>query len=248
MAELSILSPHRDDAIFSVYLSMARWVEMGMRLRVINFFTRSEYAPRAISAAPLDSSVVSMLRAREDRRAIRSISRAIQVRTLHLFDAPIRLGAKLESICQPESWALRSAGETAMIASRIASYCRRGMLLAPLALGNHVDHLSVLEATLFNRRYAHLAFYEDLPYATWTSEQDIQRRVQSIVEKTRVCLRPAVLRTGPAQLWKRKAASLYQTQITRDEASAIARYSRKHQGAERLWIPQFNRSWTELTA
>ena len=192
-------------------------------------------------------SDISTLRSREDRRALCSVSRRIHVTSLGLLDAPLRLGVELGSICKEESTRLRSPEETAELARHIRRNVGTSLVLAPLALGNHVDHIAVLDSALSHRRSAHLAFYEDLPYATWTGEDQIQFRVRQIEQQTQVNLKPIVLTSHTNQFSKRRACSRYGTQISREEAAVMAAYTRKYGTGERLWVPRFSRSWNELT-
>ncbi len=243
MNELTILSPHRDDAAFSLYLSLSRWSSLGLKLNVVNFFTVSAYAPRATSQ---DAPTVSALRSKEDRRVLRLISRDIKVQSLDLLDAPLRLGIGVNSVCQIE------AGETQLLeANRLAlvirRYYGRSLVLAPLALGNHVDHLTVNTAAVINSSVSRLGFYEDLPYATWTTEASIRERVSNMEEKTRVLLKPTIIRVQNSAPRKLRVISYYHSQITRGEAATIARFSMKYAG-ERIWIPKHSGHWKSLTA
>ena len=89
MQEITILSPHRDDAAFSLCMALRKWTVMQLKLTVINFFTVSAYGPRSIAKDP---HTVSSIRRREDRRVISIISPLIRVRDAGLLDAPLRSG------------------------------------------------------------------------------------------------------------------------------------------------------------
>src|SRR5690349_15351519 len=170
MLELTILSPHRDDAAFSLSIALSRWSTLPVQLTVVNFFTVTQYAPHAFST---HISSTSALRTREDRSALRSIDRRIRIESLELLDAPLRFGIHPDAICRPQTAALQNPTEIAALANRIGRYFTRGLVVAPLALGDHVDHLAVYRAALASSTDHKLAFYEDLPYATWTSKRSL---------------------------------------------------------------------------
>ncbi|MBV9158363.1 MAG: PIG-L family deacetylase [Acidobacteriaceae bacterium] len=242
MDEITILSPHRDDAAFSLYLSLSRWSAGKISLRVVNFFTVSSYAPRVKSQ---DSAVVSSLRGKEDRRVLHSISKNIQIRSLGLLDAPLRLGINVSAVCEIMLEEAQSITEANRLASAIDGYHDGGVVLAPLGLGHHVDHLTVNSAAISCGRLGRVGFYEDLPYATWTEETAIRERVSEIESKTRVPLKPIAIRARNSVRRKLRGISHYRSQITHTEAEAIARFSLKYHG-ERIWIPKFSGLWNPL--
>ena len=45
--KIVVISPHRDDAAFSLGLSIGCWLDAGHAVNVVNCFTRSAYAPYA---------------------------------------------------------------------------------------------------------------------------------------------------------------------------------------------------------
>ena len=221
---VTVFSPHLDDAVFSLGLSLAAWSEWKVDVTVINFFTVSGFGPRC---AGRDAVVISALRVREDRRALGSISPNIQIRSLGLLDAPLRLGLPVSSVftlkVEPE--------EVRVVQQRIA-----GATIAPLGLGNHIDHLTVRNAAI-RRHGKNLAFYEDLPYAAWTEERALRERVAEVEEMARARLRPVILRRRHAIAIKRRMTSFYRSQIDREEANLIARFAANYGGGERIWVP-----------
>ena len=85
--KIFVLSPHRDDAAFSLALSITHWLSVGHEVTVINVFTRSLYAPYADSEAmPASARLdhVSTLRRHEDRAALH----AVGVKSLVDLDLP----------------------------------------------------------------------------------------------------------------------------------------------------------------
>ena len=64
-----VLSPHRDDAAFSLGLAVDSWLAAGHSVSVLNFFTQSAYAPYSdVETLHANDRVsfVSAVRRRED--------------------------------------------------------------------------------------------------------------------------------------------------------------------------------------
>jgi LmbE family N-acetylglucosaminyl deacetylase len=239
-ATLTVLSPHRDDAVFSLFLTLSNWANWPLELQVLNFFTISSYAPWS---RPESMAAISAVRAREDRKAIKLTSNNIRVHSLDLLDAPQRLNIGLNEITSAEISGRLSQDELQFLAKQIVRYCGCGLVLAPLALGGHVDHLAVHKAALLGLAPHRIGFYEDLPYATWTLENEIKARIQAIAADTKTRLRAEVIRSKQPSRMKLRTAALYRSQITREQAQAIARFAYNYRGGERLWLPPHSSRW-----
>lgn len=217
-----------------------------MQIRVVNVFTQSEYAPRTYSARLFS---ISCLRQREDRSALRQISKNIKSRSLGLLDAPLRFGISAASVCSPQTAILQKPKEVDRIATFIRRFFVHGLVLAPLALGDHVDHLAVHRAALLINLPRQLGFYEDLPYATWTAEASLRDRVSNVEKALQTRLGSQVIHADKFAIRdKLRIIARYQSQITPEEASSIARYAVKYRCGERLWIPRYSTSWRALLA
>lgn len=112
-----------------------------------------------------------------------------------------------------------------------------GVILAPAALGGHVDHRVVraLAPDLARSCGAALAYYEDLPYAGWMAPGDIPKHVAAI----RADLEPLTIRLNAVLPAKLSSMLLYRTQVTPDMVATIRAYALLLDptiGAERLWI------------
>ncbi len=249
MDTLTILSPHRDDAVFSLAIAMCRWRALPLRLRILNFFTRSTYAPRTFSSNARGEervNTVSTIREREDRRAIRKVGRDVHLRSYSLEDAPLRLGIDASEVCRMDCIAVRES-DVAMVSDITLMSAACGLLLAPLGLGNHVDHLTVSEAAIRTRDKRRVGFYEDLPYATWTPEEQILRRVSEVQKTTAEVLRPRPVHSSCNIYKKSRLARCYSSQITPDEAERIAGFATRYSAGERIWVPRHSRQWVALT-
>lgn len=245
MRGLRVLSPHRDDAVFSLFLALSRWSKLKVPITVLNFFTISSYAPH-VSASLIPE--ISAAREREDRRALAFVDRRVRIEALGLLDAPIRLNISAASISSPENTLLLPPGEIESLAARMRPYFMPpNLALAPLALGNHIDHRSVHSAALKAHTGQRLGFYEDLPYASWTSEEELAARVNEIELATGTALKPAIIRSRETRARKFCAVSAYRSQITRTDAKLISDYTSRYSGGERIWIPKHGSFWRALT-
>lgn len=243
MQPISILSPHRDDAAFSLSLCLSRLSRTGIRVRVINFFTISAYGPHAACSGV---RCVSSIRAKEDRKALALAGLGPAILDLDLADAPIRLNVSATAVCRPDTQSLLTADLIQAISSKIGAFTRNGLVLAPLGLGNHVDHLAVHAAAIRSAPFHHLALYEDLPYATWTSASDLADRVARTEQEMGCRLKPVVVRDSRAIWRKRRIVTRYQSQVTREEGTSIARWAAEYGGGERMWVPAASRLWRSL--
>jgi hypothetical protein len=250
MSELTIVSPHRDDVPFSLYLSLSRWRSLPLKLNVATVFTVSTYAPRATApASDFDNvrSTVTSIRKREDRWVFRLIDKTIKLEDLQFLDAPLRLEISADAVCIPQGPPIESRPEVDMLSQRFRKYFLRGLVLAPLALGDHVDHLTVRAAAIKTSFPYKLGFYEDLPYATWVSEGTLRKAVSYAEHSTGMPLKSFLVRRKGYIFRKRSIVSRYQSQLGRNEALTIARFAAKYGSGERIWIPKHCMAWRSLT-
>ena len=149
-----VLSPHLDDAVLSCPGYMQKLRHEGAKVVVATVFTQAD-ATRAAHYR---------VRQAEDRRAVRLLGGS----AMHLgfLDAPFR-SAPYGNFCgivfgraREYPWTL--AAVTGKLREVIAKL-RPEQILAPLAIGNHVDHRLVRDAALAAVQDG-LLFYEDRPY------------------------------------------------------------------------------------
>ena len=243
MEAITVLSPHYDDSSFSLGLALSFWGAASIKLHVVNFFTQSAYAPHSTAETIAD---VSAVRDEEDKKALAFIHGNIETTSLGLLDAPLRLGLPFSEITKWESVEKISRQEFFQLSQHIQQHCSQSLVIAPLSLGNHVDHRAVHGAALTSLQSENLAFYEDLPYASWTSPADLQARVTSVEHSTGMALEPFVLHMESAVARKRRIASFYQSQITAEEADVIAKFAESYGSGERLWLPASSQRWKAI--
>jgi LmbE family N-acetylglucosaminyl deacetylase len=235
-----VLSPHRDDAAFSLSLALEAWIAQGHTVEVINCFTRSAYGPfsDAESLHPNDrASYVTAVRLREDVAWSRKLGPRLTLTDLNLKDAPIRLR------CSPEELSTLPVNPTDKAIEKIRKTLERtrtDALVLPLAIGNHIDHRTAQHAALIAPVPCY-AFYEDLPYA---AQPGAAETIESTAHALNPELQPAFA-TAPgdvtaATLRKRKLALYYDSQIDDAATDEIARFCVRYEGRERLWA---NEAW-----
>jgi LmbE family N-acetylglucosaminyl deacetylase len=248
MTKAVILSPHRDDAVFSLAMTLFHWRSLSVQVTVENFFTISDYGPHAIATDGKNTSLtpaISGQREREDHQTIAKINRRIRIRSAGLLDAPLRLEIDNRAICNWSDTSDHEAGVN-LITGILKKLDRASATVAPLGLGNHIDHLTVRAAAIRTVQSRLLAFYEDLPYASWTSENAILERVRDTEDRLSASLCPATIRSSCSVYRKRRLAEQYRTQIQPAEASAIANFAIRYRGRERIWIPKHSPMWSFL--
>jgi LmbE family N-acetylglucosaminyl deacetylase len=245
--KIVVLSPHRDDAAFSLSLAIEAWIAQGHAVEVINCFTRSAFAPfsDADSLHPNDRlSYVTALRLREDEVWSRQYGKRLSLTDLRLKDAPIRLRCSHEELftlpVDPADKAIEKIRKALERAPTDA-------LVLPLTIGGHLDHRTAQQAALIAPA-TRLAFYEDLPYSAHPDNVETIETAAYALNRT---LQPTFA-SGPkdvatATQRKYKLALCYDSQIDDAATNDIANFCARYQGRERLWA---NESWraSELTA
>ncbi len=233
-----ILSPHRDDACFSLALSIGAWLRDGHDVTIMNVFTRSLYAPYSDADSVHDNdrlSYVSAMRRKEDEAFLRHIPGARMV-DLNIKDAPLRLHCSSDTVCDmPVNPA---DGAFAKIHKAVSRHAGSGgaALVLPLALGHHVDHRVARDASLALSAALPCAFYEDLPYATRPGVSiDLQRFRADVDAKYHEHLHPVVCYHSKSIAWKRSLALGYTSQIREDVADLVSGFAQRYHGNERIW-------------
>ncbi|QUX26936.1 PIG-L family deacetylase [Nocardiopsis akebiae] len=197
-----VLSPHPDDAVWSLGARIARWRREGARVLVLTVFDGPDPDPvpggasRALSAPP-------SARRAEDRAALSLLGLAPH--SLGLADAAARRSdgvprypsvTRLFSTPHPDDAALVDR-----IAEAIARHRDGGTLVhAPLAAGDHVDH-RLTRAAVERAGVGAPAWYEDFPYTVRARHrQGLARRASALTEAdTEVWLEAARCYTSQAR-------------------------------------------------
>jgi LmbE family N-acetylglucosaminyl deacetylase len=256
--KILILSPHRDDAAFSLAIAITNWLTARHTVTILNIFTRSRYAPYSDADFVHENdqlSYVSAMRLREDEHFLRRITETLpkglksnlSMVDLNLKDAPIRLRISLEEISDAAVNPADPAIEK--IRKALTKQSEAGAmeaLVLPAALGNHVDHLTVREAALPLTTAIPSAFYEDLPYATThpSAATDLESLRES-AEQRNEPLSPVLYQIESAIERKRKLILGYASQIDDEAGTLISNFATRYNGGERLWV---NQAWLNAFA
>ncbi len=165
------VSPHLDDAVFSVGGVLALLSRTGWRVRVVTCFTASvaDPCPFALSTQldkglPADVDYMALRRA-EDRAAQRRLGTLAPVH-LPLPEAPHR-GYR----SAPELFTPPRPGDTAEAQLRQLlrpHLARADLVLAPQAIGGHVDHLLTARAAAATAPPSRTGWWRDVPYVART--------------------------------------------------------------------------------
>ncbi len=170
-----VVSPHMDDAVWSIGGLIAALASSGARVIVATAFSEitakaSTFGREFLNRGGLDAETATIQRRKEDTEAIRLLGAK-----------PCRLGL-LDAICRlPATYThkYRIAGASARVAAndpgpeqlrrsldQLVCAVNPVMLLAPLGIGSHVDHQVVAKAALdLVDRHRPTFFFEDFPYA-----------------------------------------------------------------------------------
>jgi LmbE family N-acetylglucosaminyl deacetylase len=242
IVKIVVLSPHREDAAFSLALAIEAWLARGHAIEVVNCFTRSEHAPYSdVGSVHANDRMtyVTALRLKEEeswRKHYGAAQKRLTLKDLNVKDAPLRMHCAMGEVA---SVAVNPADKAmGKIQKALES---AGAIVLPLALGGHVDHRTVQQAALPLLTAAlPCAFYEDLPHALELGEEAIAQAAHQVGAE----LAPAFANT-PQDVdatikRKRRLALCYDSQIGDALADRMAGFCAQHGGRERLWA---NAAW-----
>jgi LmbE family N-acetylglucosaminyl deacetylase len=165
-----VLSPHLDDAVLSAFGLLSALRERASRL-VVTIACGNPTTPEGKASRVRRGHVPPVDRRREDREAMR----ALDCHYLHLgFEdcvfrrSPItgeliyRTPRNKFTIAAPDDRAY--VEELYLVLRRICYPSRHALLVAPLGIGYHVDHLICAQVALRIAPLSQILFYEDVPY------------------------------------------------------------------------------------
>lgn len=239
---VAALAPHCDDLAFS--LGGVLWDGSFGPFLPIAIFSQSSYTLRP---ALKDTATVTALRKEEDRRFFSHFATALPPVWLDRQDAPLRLAIEAR---QTRSAAIDDADETEVeeIAAAVEKLLPPGsLLLAPLALGNHIDHRLVrLAACLLQARGFRVLLYEDTPYAAELAPEEIDDAARLAGLLLKAPLEPLLFASPAVVETRALAVQCYASQCREGDLERLLLHARRLQNgglpAERLWRPVRNPS------
>jgi LmbE family N-acetylglucosaminyl deacetylase len=162
------LSPHLDDAAFSCGGTLARLASAGWRVVVATLFTRSMPDPQGFALAcqldkGLDAATDYMaLRRAEDADACARLG--AEPRWLPFAEAPHRGYDCLAALFGPVLPDDPAAAPLTDAIGDLLDALRPDLLLAPQAIGAHVDHVVAVRALRAAASSTPLLWWQDYPY------------------------------------------------------------------------------------
>ena len=251
--KILILSPHRDDAAFSLSIAITHWLRARHTVTILNVFTRSRQAPYSDAAFVHENdelSYVSAMRLREDELFVRRITQNLpkglknnlHMVDLNLKDAPIRLRISLEELSDtPVNPADQAIGKISKALTQQAEAGTMEALVIPAALGNQIDHLTVRDAAIPFLSTIPGAFFEDLPYATTypSAATDLETLREDMTSRNQA-LTPVIYQIESAVEYKRRLVLGYASQVDSEVGTLISNFAMRYDGGERLWA---NQAW-----
>jgi len=224
-----VLSPHPDDAAFSVGGLLHEGVFAPVTIATV--FGETNYL--GIHGFQADAREATSIRRAEDAAFAAAVGANLV--SCGLPDASIRLGSSLDAIFG------RAEAVPAELPEMLAEIVRReqpAVILAPSAIGGHVDHRVVraLAPELARVCDAALAYYEDLPYAGWKGDDEIAAHLAILPGD----LQPLDIPLDEAMAMKLASVMLYRTQAIPAWVAAILGHASRlgAAGAERLWASE----------
>ncbi|WP_433966174.1 hypothetical protein [Tunturiibacter gelidiferens] len=236
---------------------MTHWLTARHTVTLLNVFTRSRYAPYSDAAFVHENdelSYVSAMRLREDELFLQRMKESLpkglknnlQMLDLNLKDAPIRRRVPIDQLYSTPVNSLDPSLEKIRRAlTRQSELGTMEAMVVPAGLGNHVDHLTVREASIPFTASLPTAFYEDLPEVAIHSSASADLEVlNSSAAERNDPLTEIVCRTdepaADAIVRKRRLVLNYASQIDEDAGVLISNFANRYEGGERLWA---NKLW-----
>ena len=245
--KIVVVSPHRDDAAFSLGLAIGTWLEAGHRVDVVTCFTRSAYAPHAefeLIHSNDRMARVTALRLREDESWQKMYGGSrLRLTDLNLKDAPLRLHVRVDQVC---GLPVKLDDKALMKVPKAVAVLAPDAVVMPLGLGGHVDHVTARLAMTSGEETAGAAmgFYEDLPYAARPgAPETIEAAAAAMHQELQPVFVTREGANGQAEARKRRLALCYDSQIVDAEAEEIAGFCLRYGGRERIWA---NAAWRAL--
>ena len=163
------LSPHLDDAVFSCGGTLAMLAREGWRIEVATLFTATVAEPQGFALAcqtdkGIGPDIDYMALRREEDRAAMSALGAAPPRHLDFAEAPHRgygSAAALFADVRPDDDICASLAQAI---ARLLAETRPGLVLAPQAIGGHVDHVQLVRAVTETGTRAPVLWWRDFPY------------------------------------------------------------------------------------
>jgi LmbE family N-acetylglucosaminyl deacetylase len=170
-----LVSPHSDDIAYSIGGTLLQ--NIFVRPMLITIFSRSDYSPCIKIHTP---EIISKVRQLEDVKFAEKLK--IEFQSFE-FSEPRLRGYSREDIFvnkDPNSDPIYS--EVYYALSKLIKSYHLELIVAPLGLGNHIDHIIACSICkrIAKENNIRIIFYEDLHYASRLTLKRIKRKIISI--------------------------------------------------------------------
>ena len=176
-SNIIIISPHLDDAVFSLASFISRYISQN-NISVINVFSNSNFAYETLFG---DSIEITNKRKQEDILALSALG-VVEIFNIDIDEAPLR-GYSLHKIFKNDNKNYESEQKiVSLIKNQILNFIKPdNILLIPSAFGYHIDHLLV---NLSMKEFKNIKyFYADLPYASSNEYNNVYAEKENYVKK-----------------------------------------------------------------
>lgn len=229
LSSIAVVSPHRNDAAFSLGALLSSLTEHAIAITIVNLFTESAFAP-LLPGASLQTT--TRVHRAEDEAFIRHLGPLCHLHDLGLADAPLRLDIPLEHVTRAPLSPRRFFVQTQSLAAHLAPLDAFDLVLLPLAFGNHIDHCLARDAGRLALPHDRIGFYEDLPCAACLDAPTRAAHERSLHLEHHTAVTLPLPRAASRKAY---LASLYTSQIPPDSIAEITAYT-SSLGGERLLL------------
>ena len=231
-----VLSPHSDDAAFSLAAVMDSFAKAGASIDLVTCFSCSCYSRHLGTKSERE---VTARRKLEDSRFARLVGGKCFTHWLDQPDSELRGTPLGETLRQHELNSRELSILDSMLETIAPLIFPEILLLAPMAVGNHIDHQIVyrLGAKLVQLKKCWTCFYEEIPYklfSRWNAADATEK-----LRQLNVSALPYQLLFEDCYGLKERASGCYDSQVTRHEVESLLQQDRKGRqicGAEYIWI------------
>ncbi len=226
--KITYLSPHFDDMVLSNG-GLIRKISGGFKeFTLVNVFTNSLWAPNRPDT--FDIKEITDIRRREDASycgslGLRHINLGFDDSSVRGYDARSEL---LAIASEDKAYAQVKKQITDLLIDTELDF-----LFCPLAVGNHIDHKIIFE-TVKGIKPRNVFYYEDLPYASGSTEQSINSITGTILKSPKAYY--VEIQTVINE--KLSDIAIYNSQLEADLFDKVKAYSYRFcrkKGFERIW-------------
>lgn len=227
-----LISPHPDDIALSIGGLLHKKI-LPAPVQIVTVFGRSNYlAEMGFQRGWKD---VTLQRKYED--SIYASHIKVDLNYLEFPEASLRFGPSFEQVFTNEiDFGITVPVDVSLSLRKIIDDFRPLCIFAPLGLGGHHDHLLLQKAIseIAREKRIPTAFYEDLPYAAFYSEEMIQKLVSALGPD----MHPIYIPIEDELPEKIEALRLYPSQIQAETIEAVKTHAMRREEigpVERIW-------------